>query len=247
MPELALQQSPALEHHVNQASVWLAASDKGKNTVPLAYAALELRFAVERLAVHYWAGLVVGTEAEAELMNVGAFKSIESRIYELAGHQREINRSIEFSELMCSMIGVTLPKGRPNLPILKKHWHSCSEMCHVGWALACTSPEIGTQSHDVLVKVAADLEEMLKGMLGLPKIHDAATKEIEQAFIAGTITSDEAKGRLSERGLHAEFTPRAGDAPIPMGTAVPPTKGMELEPAPPRGASHMDSSANASG
>lgn len=121
MPELALQQSSALEHHVKQASVWLAASDTGKNAVPLAYAALELRFAIERLAVHYWAGLVRGTEAEAELMNIGAFKTIENRIYALAGHQREIDKSIEFTELMCGMIGVTLPNGRPNLPVLKKN------------------------------------------------------------------------------------------------------------------------------
>jgi len=169
-------------------------------------------------------------------MNIGAFKSIESRIYELAGHQREIDRSIEFIELMCSMIGITLPQGRPNLPILKKHWHSCSEMCHVGWALACTSPEVGPQSHTVLVKVAADLEHMVKGMVGLPKIHDAATKEIKQAFIAGTITADEAKSRLSERGLHAEFTPKAGDAPIPLGTPVSATRDMLLEPPPQSGA-----------
>ncbi len=234
MLELALQQSPALEHHVKQASVWLVVSDNGKNAVPLAYAALELRFAVERLAVHYWAGLVIGTEDE--LMNIGAFKSIEGRIYELAGHQREIDRSIEFSELMSSMIGVTLPKGRPNLPVLKKHWHSCSEMCHVGWALACASPEVGIHSHAVLVKIAADLEEMLKGMLGLPHIHDAATKELELAYIAGTITADEAKCRLAERGLHADFTPKASSAPIPIGIAVPPTNGMDQEPVLPSGA-----------
>jgi hypothetical protein len=226
--ELALQQSPALEHHVNQARVWLAASEVGKSTVPLAYAALELRFAVERLAVHYWAGLVVGTDTEAELSDIGAFKSIENRIYQLAGHQREIDRSIEFSELMCSMLGLTLPKGRPNLPMLKRHWHSCSEMCHIGWALACVSPEIGHQSHAVLVAVMTDVDEMLKGTLGIPKIHDAITKEVERAFIAGQITPEEAKRRLSERGLQAEFTPVAGAAPVPLGVAVLPTQVIEI-------------------
>lgn len=103
-------------------------------------------------------------------------------------------------------------------------------MCHIGWALSCcTSPEVGVQSHAVLIKVAADLEEMLNGIQGLPKIHDAVMKEIKQAFIAGTITADEAKCRLAERGLLAEFYAKAGDAPIPMGTAVPPTKTMNLE------------------
>lgn len=232
MTQLTLQQSPALEHHVKQASAWLVASDTGRNSVPLAYAAFELRFAIERLAVHYWAGLVVGTEAEAELMNIGAFKSIEGRIYELAGHQREINRSIDFIELMCGMVGINLPIGRPNLPVLKKHWHSCSEMCHIGWALACIAPEVRIQSHAVLVKVAADLEEMLNGMLGLPKIHDAATKEIERAFVAGTITADEAKRQLAKRGLCAELTPKPGDDPISMGTDVPATEVIDMDPMP---------------
>lgn len=230
MTQLTLQQSPALAHHVKQASAWLVASDTGKNSVPLAYAAFELRFAIERLAVHYWAGLVVGTEAEAELLNIGAFKSIEGRIYELAGHQREINRSLDFIELMCSMVGITLPLGRPNLPALKKHWHSCSEMCHIGWALACIAPEVRVQSHAVLVKVATDLDEMLNGLLGLPKIQDAATKEIERAFVAGSITPDEAKRRLAERGLSAEFIRTRGDDPVPMGIAVPPTAVIGVKP-----------------
>lgn len=222
MTKVALQHSPALTHHVGQAEAWLNVAESGKNTSALAYAALELRFAIERLAVHYWAGLIVGTESEAELMEIGGFKAIESRIYGLAGHQREINKRFEFVEIMSSMLGIPLPKGRPNLPVLRKHWHTCSEMCHIGWALACVSSEIATQSYKLLATVKSDLQDLVTGLTGWPVILDPSTKQLERNFIDGVATPEDVRSRLSASGLHAQYTAAPDAVPVSVGTAVPP-------------------------
>ena len=46
-----------IEHHLEQASVWLSSCEKGANTTFLSYAAFELRLATERLALQYWSSL----------------------------------------------------------------------------------------------------------------------------------------------------------------------------------------------
>jgi hypothetical protein len=224
MPQLSLSHTSTLAHHVAQADAWLALADAGNNTAPVGYAALELRFAVERLAVHYWAGLVAGTEDEKELMDIGPFNKIESRIYELAGHQKKIDRGFEFAETLCAMIGVTLPPGRPNMPTLRRHWHSCSEMCHIGWALSCVTPSVGRDSYETLRKAKEDIAQMVAGIGGLPRMDSPKLHKLQRDFINGQANADDIRAYVAEEGLHAQYTPPGGGQPIPMGTSIPPTR-----------------------
>jgi len=59
MPDVSIQHHPDLMHHVRQGETWLSVSAEGENSAALSYAAFELRFAVERIAIHYWAALLV--------------------------------------------------------------------------------------------------------------------------------------------------------------------------------------------
>lgn len=99
MPDVSTKHSPELAHHVRQGIAWLSASAEGENTAALSYAAFELRFAIERLAVHYWRALLNRTPEEKDLRDIESFKRVERRIYELAGHQREIDGHFEFMRI----------------------------------------------------------------------------------------------------------------------------------------------------
>lgn len=57
--DIRTQHQPTLEHHVQQGDVWLAAGAGGENTAALSYAALEYRFAIERLGLHYLGTLLL--------------------------------------------------------------------------------------------------------------------------------------------------------------------------------------------
>lgn len=87
MPDVGMHHQPQLAHHVRQGLAWLSASGNGENTAALSYAAFELRFAVERLVIHYWAALLDRKPEEQDLRDIQSFKRVERRIYELAGHR----------------------------------------------------------------------------------------------------------------------------------------------------------------
>lgn len=74
--DVALQHQTGLAHHVNQGRTWLGISTAGENTAALSCAALELRFAIERLAVHYWTTLLNGRPQDEDWKGVGSFKRL---------------------------------------------------------------------------------------------------------------------------------------------------------------------------
>ena len=69
----------ALPHHVQQAEGWLQKSDCGSKTAAISYAALELRYAIERLAVYYWVSLLNRPLTPTEAERLGTYKKLERR------------------------------------------------------------------------------------------------------------------------------------------------------------------------
>ena len=63
----ALTPNPALKRSANGA---------GENTAALSHAAFELRTALERLAVHYWATLLDRKPEEQDLREIASFKRV---------------------------------------------------------------------------------------------------------------------------------------------------------------------------
>jgi len=76
MPDVGIHHQPKLAHHVRQGVAWLSANGAGDNTAALSYAASELRTAVERLAVHFWATLLDRKPEEQDLREIESFKRV---------------------------------------------------------------------------------------------------------------------------------------------------------------------------
>ena len=127
----------ALPHHVQQGEGWLTKSDEGKKSAALSYAALELRYAIERLAVYYWVTLLNRPLTHAEAESLGTYKKLERRIYDLAGHQKAIDGHFAFMRAVMGVLKIPNELPTPHLGKLSEHWQTCSEICHVGWPLAC--------------------------------------------------------------------------------------------------------------
>ena len=115
MPDVSTHHQPDLAHHVRQAVAWLAASAEGENTAALSYAAFELRFAVERLAIHYWAALLDRKVEEQDLRDIESFKRVERRIYELGGHQLEIDGHFAFMRVVLGAMKIGMPFHTPKI------------------------------------------------------------------------------------------------------------------------------------
>lgn len=218
---LTLSHVNTLAHHVAQCEAWLALSGAGTNTTPLSYAALELRYAIERLAVHYWAGMVAGTPDESELLEIGSFKKIEARIYELAGHQLKINRGFDFAELLSSILGIKLALARPNMPLLRRHWHTCSEVCHIGWALATSVPDFVLKTHAELDTARLDIAAMVSGYQGIPRLDGSKMHQLQRDFIEGRIGEQEVREFVKAEGLNATFAAKPGAQETAVGTPIP--------------------------
>lgn len=221
MPDVDTHHHPEeLAHHVHQGVAWLSASGEGENTAALSYAAFELRFAVERLAVHYWATLQGRKLEEQDLREIESFKRVERRIYELAGHQREIDGHFAFVRVVFDAMKIDTPFHTPQIGALSKYWHECSELCHVAWPLSCTVPEVRKTAFAMLTEVAAVLSAQVQS-LGWPVLKDAAFAELRNRFIAGEATEEDVLAHVQQTGVWARAEYTDGRSPHFVGESVP--------------------------
>lgn len=221
MTDVNTHHQPDLAHHVRQAVAWLSASANGDNTAALSYAAFELRFAVERLAIHYWATLLDRKLEEKDLREIESFKRIERRIYELGGHQREIDGHFAFMRVVLGAMKIDTPFHTPQIGALSKCWHDCSELCHIAWPLSCAEPEVRENAFTALTEIAKTLSAHVQS-LGWPVLKDAAFAELRNRFIAGEATADDVLSYLQRTGIWAKAVFTDGKAPQFVGKAVPP-------------------------
>ena len=202
MNDVILQHKLDLAHHVNQGVAWLSASAEGENTAALSYAAFELRFAVERLAVHYWAVLLNRKLEERDLLDIQSFKRVERRIYELAGHQNEIDRHFEFIRIVLGAMEIDAPFYTPNIGNLSRYWHECSELCHIAWPLSCSVTKVRKDVFVNLTEISRSLSAYVSS-LGWPVLKDDAFKVLEKNFVAGISSSDDVLAYIQRTGLWA--------------------------------------------
>ena len=227
MPDVDTHHQPELAHHVRQGAAWLSASGEGENTAALSYAAFELRFAVERLAVHYWATLLDRKPEEQDLREIESFKRVERRIYELAGHQREIDGHFAFMRVVLGSMKIDAPFHTPQIGALSRYWHECSELCHITWPLSCTVPEVRTAAFSVLTEVAVVLSAHVQS-LRWPVLKDAAFSELRARFIAGEATAEDVLAHVQRTGIYARAEYTDGRSPHFVGEPVSvETKGVQ--------------------
>lgn len=202
MADISIQHNPDLAHHVHQGIAWLSASAEGENTAALSYAAFELRFAVERMAVHYWAALLNREPEEHDLRDIESFKRVERRIYELAGHQKEIDGHFEFMRIVLGAMKIDTSFHTPKIGELSKYWYECSELCHIAWPLSCSVSEMRKIAFANLIEISQSLSAHVSS-LGWPVLQDATFSELRNRFIAGEVSPDDVLTHVQQTGLWA--------------------------------------------
>jgi len=212
-----------IEHHLEQASVWLSSCEKGANTTFLSYAAFELRLATERLALQYWSSLHHDGVAKKDLDDIRSFKRIEGRIYELGGNQREINALFSFNAIMLEMLGIP-PFATPNVGRLKRYWQNCSELCHIAWTVQANDLNIRSEKYELLVNIRKELQQFINGLIGWPEISDETFCNLKDKFVAGQANADDVRAYLKKAGLWARYVPNDGGRASFVGKAVSPAK-----------------------
>lgn len=226
---IATSHQPGLGHHVSQGKAWLQVSAGGESTAALSYAALELRFAIERLAVHYWATLLNRRPETDELKDIESFKRLERRIYDLARHQREIDGQFKFMRVVLQALKIDEPLQTPSMGSLSRHWSTCSELCHITWPLGCSVPELRSTAYAELGKVANDLETHVTSM-GWPQLHDPSFIDLRDRFVRGEVGDDDVRDALTKSGIWARVEYPDGREPHFFGEAIPPESGTSTSP-----------------
>jgi len=218
--------TPDLSHHLKQGLAWLSVSEEGENTTAISYAGLELRFAIERLAIHYWIALLDRKLEAHDIHDIGSFKRIENRIYELGGHQKEIDDHFEFMRIVHGALKIDGSFSTPHMGKLSKYWHACSEYCHIAWPLSCSLQEARNDAFENLTEIATDLTANIRS-LGWPILKDVAFVELRNNYINGEISSDDVLKYLKKIGVWAVVKP-SGEAPAQfVGTPIPPDSNTE--------------------
>jgi hypothetical protein len=227
MEGVKTKHEPALAHHVEQGIAWISASADGENTAALSYAALELRYAIERISLHYWA-LLHRQPEDRDLRDIESFKRMERRIYDLAGNQKEIERHFQFMRVTLRALKIEKQLNTPNISRLSNYWDRCSELCHISWPFFGSSePELRKQALSNLTEISDALTQDVTS-LDWPLVHDAAFTELRDQFVAGSATAEDVQAHFERTGLWARVVYPDGRPAHFVGTAVPPraSKGL---------------------
>jgi hypothetical protein len=222
LPLVVSVRSMELRHHVEQAAAWLSMSDNGKSTSYLSYAAFELRLAAERLVLQYWADLHPNGIEERDLCDIKSFKSIQARIYELGGNQKEINALFSFYAILMKILQIPSQIVAPNIGHLQRYWHDCSELCHIAWSIASYDAAVQQEQYLLLSHIQAELQQCMNSIIGWPNISDAAFIELKDRFVAGQAHEEDVRAYLKRTGVWAKYTPSDGRPSSFVGKAIPP-------------------------
>jgi hypothetical protein len=202
-----LDRSAALDFHYQQGLLWLSASIQGKHSTPIAYSAFEFRLALERIAFELLLRIEGGESPQALIEASRSFKRLEKKIYELGGHQRELDRKIAFSNILLRLSGASFQLGMIDVGTLSRLWHECSELCHINFTLAASASkhEFGAACYEVLSETEQYLRGASKSLIGWPRSQEPWFVKLEREYIEGTIDDGvvEAKlGAISVWGLY---------------------------------------------
>jgi hypothetical protein len=231
LPELdmdvvrSLTRSRQIGYHCAEAELWLAASDGGVNTTPLSYAAFEMRLEIERIAVELLVRLRGDRLLPEDLDSIGTFRRIEDRIYELAGHQRLIDRKVAFINLMLAALQGEQRVQRIHIGELKGAWHDCSRLCHVEWSLIADSPmrdQVAKEAFGNISRIQRQVRAIIDAGITWFKVADASFGDLQDRYVNGEVGDEYVRAWISERGLWSTLTKPDGTKQF-VGVPIPPS------------------------
>jgi hypothetical protein len=224
MLPLSSQRNPSLNYHYEEGKAWLGHCNAGISTTALSYAAFEFRLAIERIVLQYWYALSPGGIEEKDLKDIRSYKSIENRIYQLAGHQKQIDARFEFAHIVLEALKIDWPIITPNLSRFSSYWHQCSELCHVAWTLVSENEKLVQEVYSTLQEISQFLEVYINGVVNWMRVEEMPFREVEEKFITGIATADDIRKYLAEKGAWARVEYADARPPHFIGEAIPPKK-----------------------
>ena len=206
--QYALDREGSLSFHHRQGQAWLLGSAQGKHSTPVAYAAFEFRLALERIALEFLVRVQGVDQTKAELLKLRSFKSVEKRIYRVAGHQREIDRGIQFMNLVLGMAGAKFTLAQVDVGRLSKYWHECSDFCHIYFTIAsvAANEDLVASEYSLLREVDEYLNQVTSSIVSWSQPKEPWFRELQQGFISGRIGESEITAKLTETGIWGLYT-----------------------------------------
>lgn len=223
LPNINLKHEPEPAHYISKANDWLSASNNGENSTTLTYAALDLRYAIELQAIIYWVTLLDRKLESHDLSEIQSFKRIEKRIYQLAGHQKDINGHFEFMRIFLAEMNIDSSFITPKIGNLAKYWHSCSEICHIGWPLGSSEPNLRKTSYKTLREISDGLSKMIESM-SWPILKEPNIVSLRNDFITGKKSRDDVISYIKKIGVWARIEYQDDRPPEFIGDPVPPNQ-----------------------
>jgi hypothetical protein len=205
----SLNREGGLAFHYRQGLAWLQASETGAYSTPLAYAAFEFRLAIERVAFEFLVRVQGLEETKKELLKLRSFKSVERRIRQLAGHQREIDRAIEFINIVMREAGAKFTTAKVDVGRLSNYWHECSEFCHIFFTLASAAgnKDFAATAYEKLAEVEGFLGPLCNSVVSWwGKPEEPSFQELQAGFISGLIDEAKVTAKLRETGVWGLYT-----------------------------------------
>ena len=160
---------------------------------------------------------------EDDLYTASSFKRIERAIYDLAGHQREIDLHFEFMAMLIAELKIEVPVIPPQIGRLSNYWHESSELCHVAWPIASQTPELPGKVFEGLTEMVNEVA-LLNSSIRWFTFHEAAIDQLRRDFVVGKATLDDARAHLRRTGVWAKVEYPDGRPSHFVGEAIPPSQ-----------------------
>lgn len=204
---LSAPRMPSVASHIERSRYWSHHLSQLDQTA-LIYGAIELRMGIESALVQMLVRVRGKDLSESDIKALRSAKSIQTRIYELEGHQRILDRKLEFLTLLMEVAGApAFPLARLNAAKAFGHWQALSDLCHFVWPW---SDEMANQAAQILADAESFLLPIGSAMIVWPTYHDDWIRQLEDDFVEGTITPEQARQQLQEWGAWGLVTDQDG-------------------------------------
>jgi hypothetical protein len=188
---------PSVASHIERSRYWSRHLGHLGLTA-LIYGAVELRMGIESALVQMLVRVRGSDLSESDVKALRSAKSLQARIYELEGHQRILDRKLEFLALLLEVAGApAFPLARLNAARAFNHWQALSDLCHFVWPW---NDEMVNQATQILADAEAFLEPIGSAMIVWPTYHEDWIRQLEDEFVEGAISPEQVRKQIQERG-----------------------------------------------
>ena len=194
---LAGIRSPSVAEHLSRSRYW-SNHVAAIGPTALIYGALELRLGIESALMQLLLRIRGKNLDESDWKALRSAKAMQTRIYEIEGHQRILDRKLEFLAYLMAESGAPIfPLARLNVAKAFSYWRHLSDLCHL---IPIWTDGTANEALELLISGEKFLEPIANALIVWPEYHDNALLELEKRFVAGDITSDEMRAAIRERG-----------------------------------------------